>query len=325
MVMRERLRFECCGNSPLFAGAAFPRQTGDLLDTRQLQAFLGAVDTGSFTRAATVLHVSQPTVTNRIKALERALGSTLLERLPGGVRPTSAGRTLLSYAREIVRLSSEIHRLVDSPGQPSGRVTVGAPESLINQRLLPLIEYIHLRYPQIDFSLRLSTPQEAAAHLCNGLLDCAFTIGDGTPHGDLDHRELCPEPLALVAAPLRDTGSRRDSEEEPFDFDSVLVCADVDGRYCGDLLPDAALSTGSRRMLSLNSVEAVKHMAENGIGAALLPEISVAEDITNGRLRKLNWQPVTRTYTQALWRHSNVSRPALEAVLKAAAKVISES
>ncbi|MZF84757.1 LysR family transcriptional regulator [Streptomyces sp. SID5643] len=294
------------------------------MDTRQLQAFLGAVDTGSLTRAASVLHVSQPTVTNRIKALERTLGSTLLERLPGGVRPTRVGRTLVSYAREVVRLSSEIERLVDAPGEPNGRVTVGAPESLINQRLLPLIEYIHLRYPHIDFSLRISTPQDAAAHLCEGLLDCAFTIGDGASHCDLEYRDLCPEPLVLVAAPLRGAPGR-DAEEEQLDFGSVLVCADVDGRYCEDLLHRAGLPNPSRRILSLNSVGAVKHMAENGIGAALLPEIAVAEDIANGRLRKVNWQPVTRTYTRALWRRSNVSRPALQAVLQAAAKVVSES
>lgn len=298
--------------------------TGGILDTRQLQAFLGAVDTGSFTRAATVLRVTQPTVTNRIKSLERMLGSILLERLPSGVRPTSAGRSLLAHAREIVRLTGEVHELVDARTEPRGRICLGAPESLTNHRLLPLIEYIYLRYPGIEFTLRQCTPQESLKSLLDGRMDCVFMIGAGAPHGDLEYRDLCPEPLALVAAPLPSSGGGGRHEKWVPGESPVLVCADIDDRYCGDLVRGAEPAKDSRRTLNLNSVEAVKRMAENGIGAALLPEIAVAQDIADGRLRKVTWLPSSQTSMQAVWRRSNVSRPALEAVLKAAADVVRE-
>lgn len=294
------------------------------MDIRQLQAFIGAVDTGSLTKTAAALNITQPTVTNRIKTLEKSLGSVLLERLPDGVRPTVVGQSLIAHAREIVRLSSEVHRMVDEPGELSGRISIGASESLINHRLLPLIEYIFLRYPKIELSLRLSTPQESATHLRNGEVDCVFTIGEGTPSDDVNHLDLCPEPIVLVVAPHRRTTPGRRHEEKFEELSTFLACADVDVRHFGDLPQGGRSADRSRRILRINSLEAVRKMAENGIGAALVPEIAVSQDIAEGRLSKVVWQPLTRTFTQAWWRRSNVPRPALEAVLKAAAKVVQE-
>src|SRR5438270_13898898 len=69
------------------------------ISLRQLEYFVTVVDEGSFTRAAEVLHVSQPGLSHQIKALERELGGPLLERLPRSVRLTPAGRTALPHAR----------------------------------------------------------------------------------------------------------------------------------------------------------------------------------------------------------------------------------
>ncbi|MFF4490065.1 LysR family transcriptional regulator [Streptomyces sp. NPDC001544] len=284
------------------------------MDTRHLEAFLSAVDAGSVTRAASTLQVTQPTVTNRIKALERSLGLILLERLPGGVRPTRAGRSILEQAREIVRLSGRVRRIADASLTPQGKFCVGAPESLINHRLLPLIEYLLLRYPDMDVSLRLSTPQEALAMLRDGQLDCVFMIGNAASDEDLEHCDLCPEPFALVA------GGRPTPGEA---VSSILVTADLDVRHCDGLLTEVQSTLRAGRTLKLDSITAVKRMAEGGIGVGLLPEVTVAEDIADGRLRRIvDWRPATPTYTQALWRRGDVGHPTLDAVLKAASDVV---
>lgn len=267
-----------------------------------------------------MLHVTQPTVTNRIKALERSLGMPLLERLPGGVRPTRAGRSILEHAREIVRLSGHVRRVADASLTPQGRICVGASESLINHRLLPLIEYLLLRYPDMDVSLRLSTPKEALVMLRNGQMDCVFMIGSGASDEDLEHCDLCPEPFALVAGER--PGSRRPASEEP--LASILVSADLDVRHCGELLHEVESTLRAGRLLRLDSITAVKRLAESGIGVGLLPEVTVAEDLADGRLRRVvDWRPATPTYTQALWRRGDTGHPALHAVLKAAADVVS--
>ncbi|MGO4750338.1 LysR family transcriptional regulator, partial [Streptomyces sp. 2MCAF27] len=65
------------------------------MDTRLLRTFVSLARTGSFTAAATELHLAQSTVTVQIRSLERELGTRLFDRLPAGTTPTPSGRRLL--------------------------------------------------------------------------------------------------------------------------------------------------------------------------------------------------------------------------------------
>ena len=79
------------------------RQTRfDQMSLRQLAYWVAVVDTGSFTRAAELMHVSQPALSQQIRALEAELGGELIERLPRGIRLTPAGRAFLPEARAAV-------------------------------------------------------------------------------------------------------------------------------------------------------------------------------------------------------------------------------
>ena len=73
------------------------------MDLRRLSSFLAVVDEGSFTRAARLLGISQPSLSQQIRTLESELGGPLLERLPRGIRLTPAGRALLPEAQAAVR------------------------------------------------------------------------------------------------------------------------------------------------------------------------------------------------------------------------------
>lgn len=72
------------------------------MNLRQLAYFLAVIETGSFTRAAASMHVTQPSLSQQIKALERELGGPLVDRLPTGVRITPAGRAFAARARTAV-------------------------------------------------------------------------------------------------------------------------------------------------------------------------------------------------------------------------------
>src|SRR5262249_48303814 len=70
-----------------------------MISLRQLEYLITVVDTGSFTRAAAQLHVTQPALSHQIPALDTAVGGALVERLPRVARPTPMGRAMLPYAR----------------------------------------------------------------------------------------------------------------------------------------------------------------------------------------------------------------------------------
>src|SRR5260370_27584311 len=101
------------------------------ISLRQLESFVTVVDEGSFTRAADLLHVSQPGLSHQVQALERELGGPLLERLPRKVRLTPAGRTALPHARASLahaqRASSSARR---ASGVAARELHVGALYSI---------------------------------------------------------------------------------------------------------------------------------------------------------------------------------------------------
>ncbi|MEU3168123.1 LysR family transcriptional regulator [Streptosporangium sp. NPDC006930] len=91
-----------------------------MLSLRQLEYLAAIVDHGSFTRAAEILHVTQPALSHQIRALERSVGAPLLERLPRAVRLTAAGRAMLPHARAALadadRALSAVHRTTGLAG-----------------------------------------------------------------------------------------------------------------------------------------------------------------------------------------------------------------
>lgn len=97
------------------------------MDLRQLDIFLHVAVLGSFSRAAAALRLTQPTVSEHIRALEGDLGVRLLDRLGRGASVTPAGRVLLEYAQRMVALQREARQAVDAfQGNMSGALLVGA-------------------------------------------------------------------------------------------------------------------------------------------------------------------------------------------------------
>src|SRR5215204_3556064 len=92
---------------------------------RQLQYLVAVLDEGSFGRAAPALYVSQPTLSQQIRALEAEIGGPLVERLARGVRPTPAGEALLPPARAALAAADRARRSARMvPGLEAGELAI---------------------------------------------------------------------------------------------------------------------------------------------------------------------------------------------------------
>jgi DNA-binding transcriptional LysR family regulator len=295
------------------------------MNAHQLRAFVAVVEAASFTRAAEQLNIAQPTVTNRIKALERELDTTLFERLLTGVRITDAGRELLPYAREILSLTDRAVESVRTLGEPHGRVNVGSVECLTSYRLLPLIEYLYRRYPQVQVSIRSSDRGNAIKDVLDGHLDCAFFIDVRRADDDLNTKVLCSEPLALVVAPDHPLLRSESLTVQELQTTTLIRC-DTHALYHARL--EEALGRRTRRtrarVLDLDSIEATKRSVAHGMGMTLLPTVAVAQELADGRLCRLRWKSPFPTFTQVAWRRSPIQHSALATVVRTAAKVVRE-
>ncbi len=104
---------------------------GGVLSLRQMEYFVTVVEEASFTRAAELLHVSQPALSHQIKALERSVGGALLERLPRGVRLTPMGRAFLPHAELAVRSAAQARRAARAAaGAEGGELHIAAVHSV---------------------------------------------------------------------------------------------------------------------------------------------------------------------------------------------------
>ncbi|MDQ0752191.1 DNA-binding transcriptional LysR family regulator [Streptomyces africanus] len=101
------------------------------MSLRQMEYFLTVVEEASFTRAAELLHVSQPALSHQIKALERSVGGALLERMPRGVRLTPMGRAFRPHAELAVRSAAQARRAARAAaGAEGGELHVAAVHSV---------------------------------------------------------------------------------------------------------------------------------------------------------------------------------------------------
>src|SRR5256886_4192272 len=96
------------------------------MDLRRLEVFAKVAELGGFSRAAEALFLTQPTVSEHVRALEDELGVQLLDRLGRGAAPTRARQLLLGYARRVLGLAREAQQALDQfHGPLSGELVIG--------------------------------------------------------------------------------------------------------------------------------------------------------------------------------------------------------
>ncbi|WP_208853279.1 LysR family transcriptional regulator [Streptomyces albofaciens] len=180
--------------------AAFPAGNGgpDDMQLGWLQTFIAVYHTGSFTKAARLLGITQPAVTQHIRGLEAELGKPLFDRTPQGAEPTVDGKALAhDIETPITQINAAVGRYLDqtSSNRP---VHIGGPAELVTARVLPSIS--PLIASGIDVRISLGESPELLAALKNGQLDIAISTIQPRCRG-VEGLPLTDEEFALVASP----------------------------------------------------------------------------------------------------------------------------
>lgn len=293
------------------------------MDVSHLSTFLAVADCANFTKAAVRLDLSQPTVTARIKRLEASLGVGLFQRGAGGARLTYAGIRLQRYARTIVQLAESAQRAVTDTDGDASSLEIRADSGLLAHRLVTLVEYMHLRHPEVTLNLNAlyGSPLDAVRE---DWADCVYFVGAATSASDVESILLCPEPLVLVADPHHPlAGAGRVSTEQLRGVS--VVCAERTTGYQNSferLLREAGAEPAG--VLPLGTTAAAVRGVREGIGLALVPEVAVAGDLASGWLRALDWEPPFQVFSQIAWRPGLRKAEAFQRLLAATMRVISE-
>ncbi|TQL79687.1 DNA-binding transcriptional LysR family regulator [Stackebrandtia endophytica] len=177
----------------------------------QLRSFVTVCDTRHFTRAAELLHVAQPSLSQQIRSLEADLGTELFHRARGNITLTDAGEALLPLARRILADTDTARREVaDAVHLNRGRVRLGATPSLCATLVPDVLRRFHDTYPKVELHIEENGSQNLIRTLAGGELDLALII---TPQRGvvpaLAATELLREELVVVSTPDHPAPVRR--------------------------------------------------------------------------------------------------------------------
>jgi DNA-binding transcriptional LysR family regulator len=123
-----------------------------LIDVDQLRTFIAIAESGSFTRAAEVVHKTQSAVSMQMKRLEERLGRSIFARDGRGSKLTDDGERLLDYARRIVKLNVEVLTAF-SDTELSGRVRLGVPDDYADRYLPEIMARFSRVYPAVEVTV----------------------------------------------------------------------------------------------------------------------------------------------------------------------------
>ncbi|HKS15536.1 MAG TPA: LysR substrate-binding domain-containing protein [Pseudomonas sp.] len=274
-----------------------------LFDLDLLRAIIVVADCGSFTTAASRLHSTQSTISQKVRRLEDMVGHRLLVRGNRDVLPTDAGQTLLGYARHMLTLNDQM--LEALAGATVGvTLRLGVPEDFVGGRTTSALAAFSREHRQVKLEVTSGLCRDLSQSYDNGELDLVL----------LKQRRNTREGVACWPEQLQWIDSAR---SPAFELDPVpLVTFPPRGLYRDDMIT-ALEAMGRRWRISFtsSSISGIQAAVADGMGISLLPpRAAIPEHRVLGREQGL---PVVDSYEIVI-----VHRPTADHRVKALAEVL---
>jgi DNA-binding transcriptional LysR family regulator len=254
------------------------------MDLLHLEHFLAVVDEGTFTRAAERMNRTQPAISQSIRRLEEEVGAPLFARDVHDVTLTEAGRVLAEYARRLLGMRDDaIRQVSDLRTLKAGRLTIAAHESAAVYLLpAPLRHYLQ-RFPDIKVGIQRSRLAEIPRQVMDREVDVGFVKDEPAFH-ELHCVEVHSDQMVLVAAPHHPLVKRPNVQIRDLGSEQFVIhhqCAATTDRIL-QLFEQHA--TRCRVVAELWSFENVKTFVREDVGMAIVPGITVRQELADGTL-----------------------------------------
>lgn len=169
------------------------------METRNLKYFLAVVDAGSVTRAAEVLDIAQPALSQALSRMERDLGVKLFERTRRGAQLTPAGEAIVEDIRlSVARIDAASHRAREIGAQRGGRLTIGFASAALFSLLPRAIAALRDEVPNVELMLREMSNAEQASALEKGTIDIGLLHTPVAVGGRMREKLIARERLLAV-------------------------------------------------------------------------------------------------------------------------------
>ncbi len=256
------------------------------MDFGQIEAFVQVSAHNSFSRAAEVLQLTQPSITARIQSLEREVSEELFERGGRGVRLTDAGLAFLPYVERILLTLKEGRDAIEEVRSVElGSLHLGSALTISTYVLPHILHAFRSRYAGVDVSIRTGRSEQVLAMLQADEVQVGLVRS--LSHPDVETIHLYDDEIVLIVNEdhrfaASGTATVEDAASEP------IILFDRGSSYFG-LIHGFFRQAGvvPNVTMELDSLEATKRMVEEGLGIALVPLVTIERELESGRLVRI--------------------------------------
>lgn len=243
----------------------------------------------SFSKAAKLLHMSQPAVSTHVKNLEEYYQGQLLDRTPQGVTLTKAGEVFYNYAQKILDLQDEMEQQIETVFKhENNQVIIGASTTIGNVSLPCSIYLFKEQYPEVELCLNIANAEEVLSMVISDVVDIGVVEGD-TESSTLKSLHVASDELVLIVPPQHPAEGGVISLQ---DFLKQPLIMREDGSGTRKILATALARHGYsvnqlKVITEMKNIYAIKSAVEAGLGGSVMPLLAVRKEAYTGTLKVL--------------------------------------
>ena len=268
------------------------------LDSRQLRAFTVLARTGSFTRTAHELHLTQSAISHAMKALEGEIGCRLLDRIGKSVVLTQAGEQLLARAERILDEMSAARLELSHLGKwGSSRLRIGASTTACQYVLPAVLREFKESFPRCAISIEPGDTPEAIESLRAHRIDLAVNL-EPRREDQLEFRPLFTDELLFVMSPIHEWARAGRVPRDDIARQHYILYGKTS--YTFQMIEEYFREENIvlHSLLDLGNMEAIKELVKLGLGISIIAPWTAKKDIEAGSLVTL---PLGRRKLKRRW------------------------
>lgn len=262
-----------------------------MFQLRQLKIFVAAMETLSFTKAAKQVHLSQPSVTEQIRALEESVGQALFVRQNNRLQPTPAAERLVIRARELLaRADDALREVRENVGDSGGTIRVAAPQTLCTSVLVPQLLRFAGMHPGTQVAVQEKNSMATAQAVLDGTADLGLVHGWPENDADLRVEAIARDMPVVVMPPGHPLCHAADIKADALAaFPLVVTMEGCRYRaYLEAVLQEAPAQPRIRGVAE--SVPALIQMVSAGLGVSILPRMAMDPALATAGVQ---WRPLS--------------------------------
>ena len=231
---------------------------------QQLRILKAVATEKSFTRAAEILYLSQPSLSKQIKSLEKNLDISLINRENNKISLTENGKVFLQYSERILGLCEESCRaLIDLKNGNRGNLRIGASQTIGTYLMPGVLALFAQSYPQIDLKVQVNSTRIVAKNIMNREIDLAIVGGDipNELKKKLNVEDFVEDELSLILSKLHPFAKRKKiSKDDLYHLNFITLNSNSTIRkFVDNILKENSIETKQLKIvMQLNSIEGIK-------------------------------------------------------------------